>query len=155
MYRGFTLIELVMSLAMIAILAAAALPMAELVVQRNHERDLRKALNEIREALDMFKRASDDGRIPRAVGASGYPANLNLLVNGVKDAKDPRGRFIYFLRRLPRDPMEPNADIPAEQTWGIRSYSTSSSEPKFVDDVYDVYSLSPKTGLNGLAYREW
>lgn len=152
---GFTLIELLVTVFLISILASAALPLAELTVQRNKEHDLRRALRDIREALNAYKQASDEGRIARNLGQSGYPPTLETLVEGVADAKDPAGAKIYFMRRLPRDPFFLDKQAPAVQTWGKRSYASSAANPQEGADVYDVYSTSSKSGLNGIPYREW
>ncbi len=152
---GFTLVELVVTVAIMAILATAALPLAELAVQRSREQELRAALRQIREAIDAYKQAMDDGRIVKAVDKSGYPQSLQVLVDGVGDAKSPKKAKIYFLRRIPRDPMMRDTTVPAAQNWGLRSYASSAEDPREGDDVFDVYSLSSKTGINGVPYREW
>jgi len=153
--RGFTLIELVVTVAIMAILATAALPLAEIAVQRSQEQELRAALRQIREAIDAYKQAVDDKRITKAADESGYPKSLQMLVDGVDDAKSPKKAKIYFLRRIPRDPMMRDTTVPAEKSWGLRSYASSAEEPQKGDDVFDVYSLSSKTGINGVPYREW
>lgn len=152
---GFTIIELLVTVVIVSIVASAALPMTELVVQRNKEQELRHALREIRDALDAYKQAGDEGRIIRKAGESGYPRTLEVLVEGIVDAKDPKGAKIHFLRRIPRDPFSPDQTAPASQTWGKRSYASSADDPKPGDDVYDVYSLAAGAGLNGSPYREW
>lgn len=153
---GFTLIELVVTVAIVGLLAALVFPMAEVTIQRNRERDLRDALREIRRALDAYKLAVDEKRIITAVGSSGFPPSLEVLVAGVGDAKSPdKDRKIFFLRRVPRDPMNPDFSIPAEATWGKRSYASPADAPQEGDDVYDVYSLSPGVGLNGIPYLKW
>lgn len=152
---GFTLIELIVTVAIVGILAAGAMPLAELVVQRNKEQALHNALIEIRSALDAYKEAADTGRIARAADASGYPASLRVLVEGVPDAQNPQAVKIYFLRRIPRDPMVGDGSLPAEETWGLRSYASSAEAPQEGEDVYDVYSKSSGTGLNQVPYREW
>jgi general secretion pathway protein G len=154
--RGFTLIELVITVGIVSLLAAAAIPSAHLLYQRERERELRLALRTIRGAIDAYKVASDAGRIVRELDATGYPPDLHLLVDGVDDASSPReGAKIYFLRRLPRDPFWPDATTPAADTWGLRSYASPPDDPQPGDDVYDVYSRSPRVGLNGVPYHEW
>ena len=145
--RGFTLIELVIAVAIVAILASAALPLNELVVKRAKEQDLRRALREIRAAIDAYKQASDDGRIVKRAGESGYPRRLEELVAGVEDQKSARREKIYFLRRLPPDPFG--------EPWGKRSYASAPEDPREGDDVFDVYSMASGTGINGRPYREW
>jgi general secretion pathway protein G len=153
--RGFTLIELVITVAIIAVLASVALPMHELVAQRAKEQDLRRALREIREAIDAYKEASDEGRIEKRIGQSGYPPRLAALVEGAVDQKSARKERIYFLRRLPRDPLAEDPEQPAADTWGKRSYASPPSDPSEGEDVFDVYSMSSGIGINGRPYREW
>lgn len=156
MRRGFSLIELLIALAILATLAGAVLPMAQTVAQRQREQALSQALGAIRQALDDYKRAGDEGRIARAAGASGYPPSLDVLVTGIPDLRDPqRRRRLVFLRRLPRDPMFPDGSTPAEATWGKRSYDSDDSDPREGADVFDVYSLSRRNGLNGVPYARW
>jgi general secretion pathway protein G len=155
MQRGFTLIEVVITAAIVAVLASIALPLSEVAIQRGKETELRRALREIRDALDAYKRATDEGRIVRAPDQSGYPPVLSALVEGVPDAKSPSGSKLYFLRRIPRDPLFLDLDIPAERTWGLRSYDSPPSDPRPGRDVFDVRSLSERRGLNGVAYAEW
>jgi general secretion pathway protein G len=146
--QGFTLIELLITVTIVALLASVALPLAEVTSQRGREQDLRHALRELREAIDSYKRASDDGVIERAADRSGYPATLAALVEGVPDKRKPDAPKIFFLRRLPRDPM-------TGEDWGLRSYASTASEPQPGKDVFDVHSLSPGIGLNGMPYKEW
>jgi general secretion pathway protein G len=145
--QGFTLIELVIAVAIVAVLATAALPLNELVVQRAKEQDLRRALREIRAGIDAYKQAYDDGRIVKKADESGYPKRLEDLVQGVEDQKSARREKIYFLRRLPPDPFG--------EPWGRRSYSSPPEDPREGDDVFDVYSRAPGNGINGRPYREW
>ena len=153
--RGFTLIELVVTVAIVALLAGIALPVAELAVRRQKEQALYAALREIRGAIDAYKLAADQGRIRKSVEQSGYPESLDALVAGVEDARSPKQEKIYFLRRLPRDPLFPQADARAADTWGKRSYASPPDAPREGNDVFDVYSLAPGSGLNGVAYRDW
>ena len=152
---GFTLIEMVITVAIVGILASAALPLTELSVKRAKEQQLQEALRQIRTALDDYKRAADEGRIARSDLETGYPKSLALLVDGVSDQKSPDRKKIYFLRRLPRDPFATDAALPAAQTWGKRAYASPPDAPREGDDVYDVYSLSSGLGINGVRYRDW
>lgn len=152
--RGFTLLELMVALAILGLLASVALPLAELTIQRNKESELRSALRQIREALDEHKRAADEGRILIRPGDSGYPRSLASLVEGVEDARSPTRAKIHFLRRIPRDPFA-DPEVAADTSWGKRSYKSPHSVPQPGEDVYDVYSLSRDTGLNGVPYRDW
>jgi len=153
--RGFTLIELMVVIAIVGVLATMAMPMMELARVRANEAELRTSLLQIRTALDDYKKAWDEGRIEKKVGASGYPPSLDVLVNGVRDVKQPNDVKIYFLRRVPRDPFHTDTSTPPEQTWGLRSYASPPDEPAPGADVFDVYSLSGRTGLNGIPYRNW
>ncbi len=153
--RGFTLIELVIAVAIVGVLAWLAAPLIEVTAQRQKEAELRLALRQIRGAIDAYHQAVLDKKVQAPADASGYPPNLEVLVAGVPDITDPQRRPIYFLRRLPRDPMYPDASVPAAETWGKRSYASTPDEPREGADVFDVYSLSDKVGLNGIPYREW
>jgi general secretion pathway protein G len=148
--RGFTFIELVVTLGVMAILSWLALPIIETQHVRVKETELRASLREIRQAIDLFKKASDEGRIERKLEDTGYPRTLEELVQGVIDVKDPLGRRIYFMRSLPRDPFLGDAT-----QWGQRSYRSAPENPKPGPDIYDVYSLSAGTGLNGIPYKKW
>ena len=152
--RGFTLIELLITVAILSLLASGAMAVAELATRRAQEQDLRSALREIREAIDAYKQAVDAKRVRSTADASGYPPSLQTLVDGVADTRHPGGAKLYFLRRLPRDPLA-DPTLPAAETWGLRSYESEPDSPQPGRDVFDVHSLSPKVGLNGVPYREW
>jgi general secretion pathway protein G len=153
---GFTLIEMLVTVAIVAMLASVALPLMELSVQRGKEQDLRRSLRELREAIDAYKRAADEGRIARPADQSGYPPTLVALVEGVPESQSPRpGAKIYFLRRVPRDPFFNDPNTAPEQTWGLRSYDSPPDSPRPGTDVFDVYSLSRGTGLSGIPYKDW
>ena len=153
--RGFTLIELLVTLAILALLGTIVAPAAQVTIQRRHEQELRVALREIRGAIDAYKKASDEGRIARTAGATGYPPKLETLVDGVIDLRNPKRGKVFFLRRLPRDPFGAAADQSDADTWAKRSYASEASDPREGDDVYDVMSTSDKVGLNGIAYKKW
>jgi len=151
---GFTLIEMLVVLAMLAVLAGAARPLLEMSVQRAREHELRAGLRTLRGALDAYKRAVESGQLRSGPGDSGYPPNLDVLVNGVTDIKTPDGRKLYFLRRLPRDPFA-DASAPAAETWGLRAADSPPDEPRPGKDVFDVYSRSERRALDGSRLRDW
>jgi general secretion pathway protein G len=153
--RGFTLIELLVTLAILALLGTLVLPVTQVTVQRSQEQDLRRALRDIRTGIDAYKRAHDEGRIARVAGGTGYPKNLELLVEGVPDLRSAQRAKIFFMRRLPRDPFARSGNDSAADTWGKRSYASEAADPQEGADVYDVYSNSGRTGLNDVPYRKW
>ncbi|MGB9991173.1 type II secretion system protein [Massilia sp. SM-13] len=153
--RGFTLIELLVTLAILGVLASMAVPVAQTVIQRRNETALRTALHDIRKGLDAYKQAYDDGRIEKTLGSNGYPKTLETLVKGVPDLRNPKRAKIYFMRRIPRDPMNPNMEVTEAQSWGKRSYASEADEPREGEDVFDVYSTSEQAGLNGVPYKKW
>jgi general secretion pathway protein G len=137
------------------VLGVLTVPVVEVTLQRGKEQSLRHALREIRAALDAYKRAADEGAIEVSSDASGYPPSLEILVEGVPRRDDRKKGKLYFLRRIPRDPMNEHAEISPSATWGKRSYSSEASDPRDGEDIFDVFSLSGKTGLNGIAYKAW
>ena len=153
--RGFTLIELVVTLTIVSILATALIPLGQWSVKRQQEADLRQALREIRAGIDAYKKAVEEGKVKVSAEATGYPPNLEILAKGVPDITSEKKRTLRFLRRLPRDPMHEDKDIPPQDTWGKRSYASPPEAPQAGADVFDVYSLSSASGLNVIAYREW
>lgn len=153
---GFTLIELLVTVALVGLIASMAFPFAELSVARARERELRDALQQIRTGIDAYKQAFDEGRIQQKVGQTGYPPTLQTLEDGVDDFKNPtKGKKLYFLRRIPRDPLASNPSQSAADTWGKRSYASPPTNPQEGEDVFDVYSRSKATGINGIPYRQW
>lgn len=152
---GFSLIELLAAAAIIGILASVAVPVMETTMRRQKEADLRQALRDIRRGIDAYKEASAGGRIAMGPADSGYPPTLAALVWGVEDQTNKTGPKLYFLRRLPRDPFNGDASIPADSTWGLRSFASSPTAPAPGADVFDVYSRSQLSGLNGVPYAEW
>lgn len=153
--RGFTLVEMMVTLSLLACLTAAALPLVEKYGQRQKEDELRLALRQIREALDRYQQAGVDGRIEKDADTLGYPKNLHVLVEGVSDKKSPNRRKIYFLRRIPRDPMCDCVGTPDAETWLTRSSTAPPGDFSGGQDVYDVASSSRATGLNGVPYAQW
>jgi len=158
---GFTLIELMVVVVIMAILATVAMPLRELMVKREKEQVLRTGLRQIRIAIDAYKQAVDDGRIKKIEEESGYPARLEDLFIGVTDIKNSENKYIFFLRRLPRDPMFQDLDVagvertPDVDTWGKRSYESPPDNPQEGEDVFDVFSRSESIGLNGIPYNRW
>ncbi len=152
--RGFSLVEVVITVAIVALLASIAAPLAETVVRRGKEQELKAALYRIRDAIDAYKAAAEARHIEVPADASGYPRSLEVLVEGVRDVRSPAGTKIYFLRRIPRDPFADPA-VEAAGSWGLRSSKSPHDDPRPGEDVFDVYSLAPGNGLNGIPYREW
>jgi general secretion pathway protein G len=152
---GFTLIELVVTVMIVAILAAGAVPIVQLTIQRNKETELKQALRQIREAIDLYKKAADDGLVKKTLDQSGYPPNLDVLEQGVINQKDTKGKVIKFIRKIPRDPMNKEPDLRPSETWGKRSYASDVESPAEGADVFDVYSLSTKKAIDGTMYNTW
>jgi general secretion pathway protein G len=151
--RGFTFIELVIVTAILMILASTIMPMAQVTAQRQREIELRRALREMRTAIDKFKDAVDQGRIPSTElepGNEGYPPDLETLVDGVSAANDASGRKLKFLRKIPIDPMTNSTD------WGKRAYQDKPDSQSWGGkNVFDVYTTFQGTALDGTKYRDW
>lgn len=152
--EGYSVIELLVVLALLAVLATVVTPLAQTVRQREREHELKRALWNIRDAIDQYRKAIDEvapGSVDRT--ASGYPPSLQALASGLPDARAPGGRRL-FLRSIPRDPFAP-AELPAEATWKLRSFASDPERPTPGDDVYDVYSSSPALALDGVPLNQW
>ncbi len=152
---GFTLVEMVMTVAIVGILASAAMPLASLVSQRNNEQELRQSLMQIRQAIDEHRRQFDSGKITKSIGDTGFPKSLKDLTEGVVDQTSTDKKRIIFLRRIPRDPFHKDPSVKPEDTWGLRSYDSPPDDPSPGKDVFDIYSLDRGVGLNGIPYSKW
>ena len=153
--RGFTIIELLVVMAILGILSVAVMPLSEMLVTSQKERELKQALWEIRSAIDEYKKVvtSVDNAVPNS--AAGYPPNLQVLVDGITHPKpEAGGRHVYFLRTIPRDPFADKA-LPADQTWRLRSFTSPSEKPAPGAEVFDVHSSSDGEALNGSRYAKW
>ena len=144
--RGLTLVELIVAVTILAILAGAAVPLARTTVRRAKERELRRDLWEMRDAIDRYKDAADRGAFQIKVGTEGYPPDLETLVKGI----DSNGKKLRFLRRIPVDPMTGNID------WGLRSMQDEpDSESWGGQNIFDVYTKAQGTALDGTKYSQW
>lgn len=147
--NGVTLIELIAAMAIISILATGILPLSVITYKRTKEIELRQNLRIIRKAIDEYKRLVDEEKIQKDALDSGYPKDLNVLVQGV-NLKGPVPKKVKFLRRIPKDPMTEDGE------WGLRSYTDEpDSEIWGGQDVYDVFSTSEKEALDGTYYKDW
>jgi len=151
--KGITFIELLVTITILAVLASVVVPLSQMSVKRQKEAQLRRDLRIMRSAIDAYKNAWDEGKIKKKIEDSGYPPDLNVLVEGVADITSPKPKKIFFLRRIPPDPMNP--DVPAEEAWGLRSYASSPDDPKEGDDVFDVYTKSEGIAIDGTPYKRW
>jgi general secretion pathway protein G len=151
--RGYSFVELLIVTTILIILASAAMPLARVTAQRQREVELRRALRDMRTAIDRFKDAVDQGQIATTElepGSEGYPPDLETLVDGVPAANDASGRKLKFLRRIPVDPMTNGTE------WGMRSYQDDADDTSWGgQNVYDVFTTSEGTALDGTKYRDW
>lgn len=150
---GYSLVELLAVTVVLMVMASAVLPLTKVTIQRAREAELRRALREMRTAIDRFKDAADLQQIaPQDLkaGAEGYPEKLEVLVEGVRANGDASGRKLKFLRRIPMDPMTRSTE------WGMRSYQDDADSTSWGgQNVYDVYSQSEGTALDGTKYVDW
>jgi general secretion pathway protein G len=147
--RGFTLIELIVTVTIVAILASLAVPLARNSIQREREYELRRDLREMRVAIDKYKEACDRGQIQQTLGTECYPESLDVLVDGVNmmNAVDKK---LKFMRRVPSDPMTNSKE------WGMRAYQDDPTSTSWGgQDVFDVYTKSDGTALDGTKYKDW
>ncbi|MCX7973629.1 MAG: type II secretion system GspH family protein [Candidatus Aminicenantes bacterium] len=153
--KGFTLVELLVTVAILAILAGAILPMAQVAVKREKEIELRRALRTIREAIDAYKKLADEKKIEVKEGTDGYPPDLETLVKGVEiletgEKGTKKKVLVRFLRKIPLDPMTNSYD------WGLLSTRDKPEATTWGgENVYDVYTKSPGRALDGTKYRDW
>jgi len=155
--RGFTLVEMIVALAILSVLAWSVLPLTKVAIQREREVELRRDLRIIREAIDAYKKLSDEKKIEVKEDTEGYPPTLEVLVKGVEvqgqeqpEGKSKGKKIVKFLRRIPRDPMTDSFD------WGLRSYQDDSDSDKWGEEnVYDVYTKSQAKALDGTRYKDW
>jgi general secretion pathway protein G len=150
---GYTFIELLVVSAIIMLLASAVMPLARVTATRQREAELRRALREMRTAIDKYKDAADAQQIASLeikAGSEGYPADLEVLVDGVRIQNDATGRKLKFLRRIPVDPMTRSTD------WGKRSYQDEPTSTRWGgQNVFDVFTTFEGTALDGTKYRDW
>jgi len=144
--RGFTLIELIVATSILIILTGMAIPLARVTIKREKERELRHALWQMRDAIDRYKDTADRGAFQIKIGSEGYPPDLDTLVNGV----DVGGKKLKFLRRIPIDPMTDGTD------WGMRAMQDDPQSDSWNgENVFDVYTKSEGTALDGTKYKDW
>lgn len=145
---------MMITLAILGILATAVFPMGKLAIQRHKEQELHHSLEQIRTAIDAYKQAVDEGKIVKSVNDSGYPKTLEALVEGVENTKDPNRGRIYFLRQIPRDPFALDT-LQASSTWAKRSYASPPDQPTEGVDVFDVHSKTNGISINDTEYKAW
>ena len=152
---GFTIVELLVVMAILGVLAAAVMPLGESILRAQKERDLKQGLWEIRNAIDAYKREVDKGNIKVPAGSSGYPPTLSSLTAGViNQGQQSSGTSMYFLRQIPRDPFA-SVELPSEQTWKLRSYASPPENPAPGSDVFDVRSSANTMAMDGTKYADW
>ena len=151
--RGYTFIELLVVSAIVMLMASAVMPLARVTATRQREADLHRALREVRTAIDKYKDAADSqqiGSLEIKAGSEGYPADLQVLVDGVAVQNDATGRKLKFLRRVPVDPLTHSAE------WGMRSYQDDPDATRWGgQNVFDIYTKFEGTALDGTKYRDW
>jgi general secretion pathway protein G len=151
--RGYTFVEMLVVATIILILAAGVMPLAKVTAQRSREGELRRALREVRTAIDKYKDAADAGQVASLdikVGSENYPPDLRTLVDGVSAANDATGRKLKFLRRIPIDPMTRSTE------WGMRSYQDKPDSTRWGgQNVFDVYTTFEGKALDGTKYKDW
>ena len=151
--RGYTFIELLVVSAIVMLMASAVMPLARVTATRQREADLHRALREVRTAIDKYKDAADSQQIASLevkAGSEGYPADLQVLVDGVAVQNDATGRKLKFLRRVPVDPMTRSSE------WGMRSYQDEPNATRWGgQNVFDIYTKFEGTALDGTKYRDW
>jgi general secretion pathway protein G len=155
-FRGFTIVEMIITLSLLAILALSALPLGKMAVKRENEVELQRALRMMREAIDAWKKLADEKKFEFDEDTEGYPPTLEDLVKGIEvqdkgeGGKGARKRTVKFLRRIPKDPMTNSFD------WGLRSYQDDSDADVWGEEnVYDVFTKSQAVALDGTRYRDW
>lgn len=159
--RGFTFIELVITLALVGLLSMMAVPLYEMTATRMRESELRQALRTIRSGIDAYKAATDSGSLAREAGDSGYPPTLEKLTEPLElqGKRDLSGSIasqrMVILRQLPRDPFNTDPEVPAAMTWNTRAYASRANDPQPGNDVFDVSSKSSRLGLDGTPYASW
>ncbi|MGB3863282.1 MAG: type II secretion system protein [Candidatus Aminicenantaceae bacterium] len=154
--KGFTLVEMLVTLTIVSILALAILPLAKTAVKREREITLKRNLRMMREAIDAYKKLADEKAFEFDEDTEGYPPDLETLVEGIEakmeanEDNEEVTKVIKFMRRIPKDPMTNSYD------WGLRSYQDDpDSDIWGGENIYDVFTKSPGTALDGTKYKEW
>ncbi len=152
--KGFTLVEMLVTLTILSILALAAMPLAKVAIKREKEISLHRNLRSLREAIDAYKKLADEKKFEFDEETEGYPPDLETLVNGIEikitEKDEERTKIIKFMRRIPKDPIMNSLE------WGLRSYQDDADSDIWGgENVYDVYTRSAGTALDGTKYRDW